>query len=328
MTRRTVAAAAIVVVAVAAALWVLDGWYADRVARETIDDIFADLPPGYDLTYRDADASIFSDAVTVRDLRIAADLGVVMAAHGEDLERLAAENPDHAAELAALDGVTLEMNAERWTVSDYDTAHVPPRFMAQEVDGFVFSLAPLLGGPDMASTRALLGGDEVSGGMRLQYGADEATGIVDFPYYELTLDNIGRLLVSGRVGGYHVWSGADERAIAEANAETVTLERLTVTYEDGGLVARLIDQLAAENGMTPKELKDQAALMIGAVVDGIEDQRVQASAIALAEFIQSPGRLQFELAPDEPVLLAAWLIAVQADPVTALDMMNASLTGD
>ncbi|MCP4330454.1 MAG: hypothetical protein GY791_18685 [Alphaproteobacteria bacterium] len=313
-------------VGAALAVWLFDDWYVDRRATETLDQLFAELPPGYTVTYDDAEASAISGELTVTKLRIDVDLAEFVAAYGAEIGELAADDPEAAKALSEMEDMVLSVSADTWLISDVDLDHNPPLFMTQEVQGFTFDFADFLPGEERAAMETLFGDTAVRGNLRLRYSADPESGEVDIPYYEIDMDNIGALEFSAKFGGYFVWPNPDQPFAAMANLDTLTIGHLTFTYDDHAFFDRVLRLVAAENGLTVDEVREQAVMMIGLSAADIPDTRLQMAGVALAEFVKSPGRLTLKLAPAAPVNLMELSDLAEIDPVAALDKINFSLT--
>lgn len=345
--RRTfVTAVAAVAALIALSVSYIGGSYADSRAEEVLDRLLGSLPAGYHVTYESAETSIATDEVIVTGLVVRVDFAELIAAYGEEIDSMAgddggAEKGDGEEEAAGADGagaedlaefedldLELTLTAERWAIADFDKDNNPPRFMAQEVSGFDFDIGKLFPGEEMADIKTLLGGTSVRGDLRLRYHADEATGEVDIPYYDLVLENIGAFEFAGKFGGYHVWPNADNPFAAVANMETLTLHHLSFTFVDNAFFDRAVALAAKQNGLTAEEIKLQSAMMIAAMVGEMPDPRLKDAAAALAAFISDPGSLTLRLAPEKPVNFTAWSDLAETNPTAALDQINFSLTND
>jgi hypothetical protein len=348
-TLLSVTLAAVVMIAVGVSY--IGGSYADSRAEEVLDQLLGNLPAGYHVTYESAESSIATDEVIVTGLVVRVDFAELIAAYGEEIETMAGDDgaaeddagaeEDASAEedtgaaddagaedLDELEDLELTLTVERWAIADFDKENNPPRFMTQEVSGFDFDIGKLFSDEEMADIEVLLGGTSVRGDLRLRYHADEATGEVDIPYYDLVLENIGAFEFAAKFGGYHIWPKSDAPFAAVANMETLTLHHLSFSFADAEFFDRAVEITAKRSGLTVKEIKEQTALMIALMAAETPDKRLQVAAAALVAFVHEPGRLTLHLAPERPINLMVWSALAETNPTAALDEINFSVTKD
>jgi hypothetical protein len=315
-TLLSVTLAAVVMIAVGVSY--IGGSYADSRAEEVLDQLLGNLPAGYHVTYESAESSIATDEVIVTGLVVRVDFAELIAAYGEEIETMAGDDgaaeddagaeEDASAEedtgaaddagaedLDELEDLELTLTVERWAIADFDKENNPPRFMTQE---------------------------------RLRYHADEATGEVDIPYYDLVLENIGAFEFAAKFGGYHIWPKSDAPFAAVANMETLTLHHLSFSFADAEFFDRAVEITAKRSGLTVKEIKEQTALMIALMAAETPDKRLQVAAAALVAFVHEPGRLTLHLAPERPINLMVWSALAETNPTAALNEINFSVTKD
>ena len=331
MTRRRlglVSIAAAAIAAISLALWPLDESHAGSRADKVLEGVIGSLPDGFQFTYDSVIDSAASDEVVVSGLVFRIDFAKVMAAYGDAFEGMAEAEGIGARDLAALDGVVLSITADQWSISDYDTAVDPPRFMTQRISGFAIDIGGLLPNEDLTDFKALFGGTTIRGDMRMRYAADVETGIFDIAYFDLIIENVGAIELAGKFGGYYVWPTDDNPEADEINMETLTVHHLTFRFIDSSIFDRAMAWAASQYEMTAEGLKELGAMMIAGSVAEMPDPRLQDAAAALVAFIRDPGRLTMTVAPDKPVNMMAWGDFVEIDPTAALDQINFSLTND
>ncbi|MHA6287997.1 hypothetical protein [Maricaulis sp. CAU 1757] len=142
-----------------------------------------------------------------------------------------------------------------------------------------------------------------------------------------------RIDFSQELSGYDAYleaagaAGAAERG--KAALDTVRLDRMRLTLTDQSFLDRLLTALARPQGMTARELRSQAPLLVamGLATAPAEIPRPLVSdlSLALSDFLVRGGGLVIELEPAPPIPLGE-LEAQQADGTLDLERLGLSVS--
>jgi hypothetical protein len=142
------------------------------------------------------------------------------------------------------------------------------------------------------------------------------------------LDGIGKVEISGEIGGVPK-NVFENPQIAEQAIATLDFRGLSLSLEDGGAFAKLLDMAAKEQGTTRESLANQTSMQVqGAMIAflGMEDAAKKMST-AIKTFISSPQSLQIAIKTLEPIPAIAFMQVGSGDQ-NALSLIKKSIEVD
>jgi len=188
--------------------------------------------------------------------------------------------------VAAKDGVPLSMEA--FTLTDLAVADGEPASGALRMKGMRLSASQMTE-PAQVAFFTQMGLDHVTIGLGFAFNRTAATGQVAIHDTYLKLDELGSVDLT-----------ADLEALPiGANPLGAKVTRATLLYHDASLVDRLLRQMAG--GGDPEQARQQLILGMQQQAGVYGPDLTQ----AMVAFLQKPGSLTIELAPPEPLPLAA-----------------------
>ena len=315
------------VAVVGGVLWFAGEEVADQQADNALTEMLATLPPGYTVTYQDVDAAVTGDSATVRQIDIEVDFKTYL----DNLPE--AERQSYADEdLLAVKDLNIRLRAGELSVSDFDNTRNPPLHATYEVRDFELAFRGLPAEAE-AALESFLGSRKITGQASGTYRADPESGLLEISDYILVLDSIGRISMDGRFGGYYEWPENGQYATTAANAETMTIEQLTLSFTDSGLMDKVYDIMAADGEMTREEAKQglgfMVALMAASMASSAQGEVGTQSVQALVAFLENPGTLTLRMDPPVPVLASAFDDgATDEELMAAFERLNLSVTAE
>lgn len=141
----------------------------------------------------------------------------------------------------------------------------------------------------------------------------------------LDIDGVGAMKVTGEFGGVPRSVFEDPKGAEQAIA-SLDFRGLSVSLDDGGAFAKILDMLATEQGTTREELAGQASQQVQGMmimVLGMEDAAKSVST-ALETFIKEPKSLSIDVTTLEPIPAIALMQISNGDP-TALAVIKKSV---
>ena len=188
--------------------------------------------------------------------------------------------------VAAKDGIPLSMEA--FTLTDLAVADGEPASGALRMKGMRLSASQMTE-PAQVAFFTQMGLDHVTVGLGFAFNRTAATGQVTIHDTYVKLDELGSVDLT-----------ADLEALPiGANPLGAKVTRATLLYHDASLVDRLLRQMAG--GGDPEQARQQLILMAQQQQDVYGPDLTQ----AMVAFLRKPGSLTIELAPPEPLPLAA-----------------------
>ena len=177
--------------------------------------------------------------------------------------------------------------------------------------------------PIAAAVIDRLGYSEIAADITVDGNYDVAADTVTV--HTLTIDaaEIGTIAVAAKLSGlsFRALSDPEESAAARAAAR---LDSMTVRFDDGGFVKRMLDMQAGMLGGTPEDVRDQ--LVYGALpfaLSFVDDEGFRDSFLAAAEvFLQDPRSLTITAAPSAPVPLGQVMRTALRTPLALPDLLT------
>ena len=146
--------------------------------------------------------------------------------------------------------------------------------------------------------------------------------------FKLSLQDGGDFSVTGIMGNLPEPSQLnDPNASSKAGATEV--HTMTIRYDDKSLAGRVMDMLAAQQGITREAYAEQIAGAMPFLLAALNNPEFQNEvAGALGAFLKDPQSLTLKLEPTAPVSGQDIMGIMQSSPQTLPDKLNASVTAN
>lgn len=172
------------------------------------------------------------------------------------------------------------------------------------------------------------------------------SGKATLDQFELDIKDIGKLGLSGEIGGYDVAfveavqksqeelmkAGTDEAASGLALlglAEQLTIKDLTIRFDDKSLTNKLFDHYAKEMGTDSKMLREQAKMMVPLVAMQLNNPEfAQSVKVAADKYFSDPQSFTLKASPDSPVSIASLVATASVDPTKLIQLLKVSLSAN
>lgn len=198
-----------------------------------------------------------------------------------------------------------------------------PSFVSMRMDELAFSI-PKTAEDDAARTLLDLGYGEMNLSASLAARWDQAAEVLAVEELAFSGRDMGRLAVTGRLGGVGPGILSGDEAVILATLMGATAERLTIGIEDEGLAARVLEQQAREQGVPPQVLQEQSAMMATAMLPMMMGNTPQARELgaALGAFVARPGALDIALTARDSDGIPLVALADLTDPTALLALID------
>lgn len=262
-------------------------WYANRLAKQKVDEVIAGLEGKVGLTYGKVQANPFLQTVSLRDITITSVEG------------------------KPVDGVTVE----NLTVGGISRKGEDPQELDVRIDGLTLDLARM--GPEGAKWM-LLGYGTIVVDSRIDYRFSRETGEFDLNQFEVAGQDLMTVGLSLQLGGIEPDVESPNEALSRP-ATTIRAGELVV--KDAVVLERFLNNMAEKEGVSPEEFRARLAEMAEALL-GRGGAELQAETVAAAvQMINEPrSTLRITIAPEAPVSVAA--LKKARDPIRQIGMLN------
>ncbi len=159
--------------------------------------------------------------------------------------------------------------------------------------------------------------------------------------YDITVDGAGTLGLAADLGGYtpelivslqdlsaKMESASEDERSSAGLAMMGLLQQLTLTsasirFDDDTLTQKVLAYFAAQQGVTPKDMANQAKAVLPFVLATIQDAQLS-SAIsgAVSAFLDNPDNLEISAEPEEPLPFAMVVAGAVAAPQSLPQQLN------
>lgn len=279
-----IAVASLAVIAVALAGTYV---YVNRVAKQRVDEVIADLEDKVGLVYTDFSANPLTRSVTLRNITITTIAG------------------------APIDGVSMKS----LTVSGDPARDADPQHVDIRVDKLALDLARM--GPKWAQLLTM-GYGSVVVDTRLDYRYSRNAGEFDLNHLEVAAPDLLTIGMSLHLGNLAADAGSPGEALSRP-ATTIRSGELMI--RDAVLIDRIILMLAEKDHTTPEAYKQQITAMISALFGNGPDKLDNGPAASIVSMINDPrGTVRFTIAPKEPVALSE--LKKAGDPASQIRLLN------
>jgi len=157
---------------------------------------------------------------------------------------------------------------------------------------------------------------------------DPASAVATLDKLQLSAEDAGTLTISARIGGLTEAVVEQLKTTTDTDQTTqllqgLTIQELSIGYQDASLTNRLLSAQAQETGTTAETLADQLATALPAMLSMIKNPTFEKSVAAAAgTFLRSPGSISATAKPASPVPIAMIVGTVMMAPQTLPDVLN------
>lgn len=191
-----------------------------------------------------------------------------------------------------------------------------------------------------------LGIDEVEASITSNGTWLPTSGTATLDQFDLDIKDIGKLGLSGEIGGYDVAfveamqksqeelmkAGTDKAANGLALlglAEQLTIKDLTIRFDDKSLTNKLFEHYAKEMGTDPQMLREQAKMMVPLIAMQLNNPEfAQSVKVAADKFFTNPESFTIKASPDSPVSVASLVATASVDPTKLIQLLKVSLSAN
>jgi hypothetical protein len=146
--------------------------------------------------------------------------------------------------------------------------------------------------------------------------------------FSVSIKDGGALSVAGTIRNLPPASALND-ADAPAKASEIEIHSITVRYEDDSLAARVLDFLAAQQGLTRAQYAEQVAAALPFLLASLNNPEFQAKvAAALGDFLRDPRSLTVSIDPADPISGARIMELATTTPQALPDLLNADVTAN
>jgi hypothetical protein len=144
----------------------------------------------------------------------------------------------------------------------------------------------------------------------------------------LSIADAGDISISAEIGNFpapNALRGPDGSDLAGK----ITIQSLTVRYEDDSLTNRVLDMMAKQQGITGAEYAAQMAAALPFMLAALNNPAFQEQVTAaLGAFLQNPQSITVEMLPDPPISGGELFNAAFREPQTLLDRLKPTVSAN
>lgn len=207
-----------------------------------------------------------------------------------------------------------------------------PRKGTFDMKGLAIPLDPA--DPDVAQARAL-GYEKVSLDVSFTAAWDDKTGRLDIPSFTIGAADMGTLKLVAAIGGLTP-AVVDALKKTEGDQDkqmellqSLTVEKLSLRWDDATLATRLIGMQAKEQGVDAKTYAKQIKLMLPALLSMVGNKDFEKKvAGAAGAFLEAPKSLTVSVTPKKPLPVAEIMGAAMMAPQSLPTVLGADVTAN
>lgn len=207
-----------------------------------------------------------------------------------------------------------------------------PRKASFDLKGLVVPLDPA--DPDLAQARAL-GYEKVSIDASFSGTWDDKTGRLDVPSFSIGAADMGTLKLVVALGGLtpavieEMKKAEGDQAKQMELLQQLTVEKLSLRWEDASLATRVMGMQAKEQGVDTKTYAKQLKLMLPALLSMVGNKDFEKKvASAAGSFLEAPKSLTVSVAPKQPLPFAQIMGAAMMAPQSLPTVLGAEVSAN
>jgi len=206
-----------------------------------------------------------------------------------------------------------------------------PRSVALSVDGVTLDPAGFDDGGEAAAQLKAIGYEKLVLSLVGQGNLDETTGTLALEEFSITGEDAGTLTLEGTLGGFtpDVIAELGQTEPSQDVVNALTVQDLTLTFEDASLAKRILDFQAAQMGITGAEFAGQIADALPLMLTALQNPAFQAKvAEAAGAFLRDPKNISIRVAPTAPVPFSELIAVSSTAPQTLPERLNVEVTAN
>ena len=184
--------------------------------------------------------------------------------------------------------------------------------------------------PEARERAKALGYDKISLGAAVDAHWDEAASTVYVDRFEFGGKDVGYLKLAASIGGVtRELALSTSQEDASKYWQNVTLNAMSISFDNDSIVERVVAQQAVENGTTPDDLINQTITQLPDIMAVLGNPDLAARATeALSAFLKAPKNLTVEAKPEAGVPVVQVAGMAMFAPAAALDMLKVEITAN
>ncbi len=228
------------------------------------------------------------------------------------------------------------MAAAYITVSDFSAT--VPMAVKSEMSGITIDTSSVPN-PKFQKTISDMGYDGKFSGKILMDGKWSLTaGVMDFPKYDIVIDNVGTFSMPFSIGGYTIdlmkksqklneklegMSEVEQGEVSMQLFKDLTLRQFTFSFKDDSLTGRGMKFAAAQMGQPEEQLTAAAPMMIGLGMGQLQMPELTTMVSdAVGKFLANPGTISISVIPEKPVSFENIAATGSTDPKSLVKLLN------
>lgn len=161
--------------------------------------------------------------------------------------------------------------------------------------------------------------------MTIDGGYKTATDELDFRSFVIDTTNVGKLTIGGKLLGIPLSKLTDEQKAQEI-AATGKLDSFSFRFDNAGIVEKLLEVQAKQNGMSRQDFVAQITGGLPFMLNFIGNEAFQKKvADAATAFLNDPKSITISVKPSAPVTFVQIMGAGQSAPQTLPDLLGADI---
>jgi hypothetical protein len=193
-----------------------------------------------------------------------------------------------------------------------------------------------------------LGYQTITGNIRMAGSWQPSDGQLSLSKYDVTVDNAGTLGLSLNIGGYTLdfiksvqelqkkmasqMEGDNKSAQGMAMLglmQQLSFGGATIRFDDNSLTNKILDYVAKQQGMTAKDVANQAKAIVPFGLAQLNNPELTAQASkAIGAFLDNPKSIEISAKPATPVPFAMIAAGAMSDPKSLTKTLGLSVTGN
>lgn len=188
--------------------------------------------------------------------------------------------------------------------------------------------------------------DSFNGSLRSNGTWQPQTGDATLDSFEINAVDLGKINITGSIGGYNlaflqaaqkmqddmIKADADSHATGLAAlklSQQLSLQQLTVRFDNESLTERLLEYFAAQQGSDSKTLAIQMQMLVPLLATQLKNPEFSKQlGTAASQYFSDPKSFTVSASPDEPVSFAAIAATASADPTKLIQLLKLAVSAN
>ncbi len=180
-----------------------------------------------------------------------------------------------------------------------------------------------------------LGYDDMKVSVVVDGSWDDATGVGDIKTFKISAADVGTLSMMAKIGGLTPDVVAKMQALQDSDdpkkamqlLQNLTIDGLSIRFDDDSVVERALDAQAKEMGTTRDALVEQLSGALPLMLSALQNPKFQKTVSdAAAEFLKERKTIVASANPSQPVPIAQIVGTAMVAPQTIPDVLSVNVT--